>query len=77
MLIKPNVSQSKITTERNLGDGIMLAIRNLNELEIIFPLRYPELSIFFLKSDIVTKVLYLDSVVYLNERNHISAIVKQ
>ena len=55
MLIKPNVSQSKIITERNLRDGIMLAIRNLNDLEITFPLRYP-LSIIFLKSDIVTKV---------------------
>ena len=53
MLIKPNVSQSKIITERNLRDGIMLAIRNLNDLEITFPLRNPELSIFFLKSDIV------------------------
>ena len=56
MLIKPNVSQSKIITERNLRDGIMLAIRNLNGLEITFPLRYPELSIIFLKSDIVKKV---------------------
>ena len=56
MLIKPNVSQSKIITERNLRDGIMLAIRNLNDLEITFPLKYPELSIIFLKSDIVTKV---------------------
>ena len=53
MLIKPNVSQSKIITERNLRDGIMLAIRNLNDLEITFPLRNPELSIIFLKSDIV------------------------
>ena len=34
MLIKPNVSQSKIITERNLRDGIMLAIRNLNDIEI-------------------------------------------
>ena len=51
MLIKPNVSQSKIITERNLRDGIMLAIRNLNDLEITFPLRYPELSINFLKND--------------------------
>ena len=49
MLIKPNVSQSKIITERNLRDGIMLAIRNLNGLEITFPLRYPELSNFFKK----------------------------
>ena len=56
MLIKPNVSQSKTITERNLRDGIMLAIRNLNGLEITFPLRYPELSIIFLKKDIVTKV---------------------
>ena len=58
MLIKPNVSQSKIITERNLRDGIMLAIRNLNDLEITFPLRYPELSTIFLKCDIpvVTKV---------------------
>ena len=47
MLIKPNVSQSKIITERNLRDGIMLAIRNLNDLEITFPSRYPELSIIF------------------------------
>ena len=56
MLIKPNVSHSKIITERNLRDGIMLAIRNLNDLEITFPLRYPELSTIFFKSDIVTKV---------------------
>ena len=34
----------------------MLAIRNLNDLEITFPLRYPELSINFLKSDKITKV---------------------
>ena len=53
MLIKPNVSQSKIITERKLRDGIMLAIRKLNDLEITFPLRNPELSIIFLKSDIV------------------------
>ena len=56
MLIKPNVSQSKIITERNLRDGIMLANRNLNDLEITFSLKYPELSISFLKSDVVTKV---------------------
>ena len=56
MLIKPNVSQSKTITEQNLKDGIILAIRNLNDLEITFPLRYPELSIIFLESDIVTKV---------------------
>ena len=52
MLIKPNVSQSKIITERNLMDGIMLAIRNLNDLEITFPLRYPKLSVILLKSDL-------------------------
>ena len=39
-----------------MRDGIMLAIRNLNDLEITVPLRYPELSIIFFKSDIVTKV---------------------
>ena len=49
MLIKPNVSQSKTVTKRNLRDGIMLAIRNLNDLKITFPLKYPELSIIFLK----------------------------
>ena len=49
MVIKPNVSQSKTITERNLRDGIKLAIRNLNDLEITFPLRYPELPIIFLK----------------------------
>ena len=56
MLIKPNVSQFKIITERNVRDGIKLAIQNLNDLEITFPLKYSELSIIFLKSDIVTKV---------------------
>ena len=49
MLIKPNISQCKTITERNLRDGIMLAIRNLNDLEITFPVRYPELSIILLK----------------------------
>ena len=34
MLIKPNVSQSKTVTKRNLRDGIMLAIRNLNDLKV-------------------------------------------
>ena len=49
------------------------AIRNLNDLEITFPLRYPELSIIFFKSDIVTKVSRFSSIP--DERNHISAIV--
>ena len=53
MLIKPNVSQSKTITEQDLKNGMMLAIRYLNDLEITFPLRYPELSIIFLE---VTKV---------------------
>ena len=33
----------------------MLAIWNLNDLEITFSLKYPELSIISFKSDIVTK----------------------
>ena len=31
-------SSSKATTERNLRDDIMLAVQNLNDLEITFPL---------------------------------------
>ena len=42
-------SSSKTTTERNLRDDIMLAVRYLNDLEITFPLRLPERSINFLK----------------------------
>ena len=34
----------------------MLAIRNLNILEITFTLRYPELTFFLKKSNIATKV---------------------
>ena len=54
MSIKPDVNQSKNITERNLKDGIMLAIQKINDLEITSPLRYPELSIIFSKSDIVS-----------------------
>ena len=42
-------SSSKTTTERNLKDDIMLAVRYLNDLEITFPLRLAERSINFLK----------------------------
>ena len=38
---------SKTTTERNLGDDIMLAVQYLNDLEITFPLCLPERSINF------------------------------
>ena len=38
MSIKPNVNQSKTITERNLKDGIMLAIQKINDLEITSPL---------------------------------------
>ena len=41
---------SKTTTERNLRDDIMLAVRYLNDLEITFPLRLPERSINFLQT---------------------------
>ena len=41
-------SSSKTTTERNLRDDIMLAVRYLNDLEITFPL--PERSVNFLKT---------------------------
>ena len=39
-------SSSKTTTERTLRDDIMLVARYLNDLEITFPLRLPERSIF-------------------------------
>ena len=42
-------SSSKTTTERNLRDDIMLAVRYLNDPEISFPLCLPERSINFLK----------------------------
>ena len=41
---------SKTTTERNLREDIMLAVRYLSELEITFPLPLPERSINFLKT---------------------------
>ena len=75
MSIKLNVNQSKTITERNLKDGIMFAIQKINDLEITSPLRYLELSIFF--KEVTEKQNCLDSIVYLIERNHISAIVKQ
>ena len=43
-------SSSKTTTERNLSDDIMLAVRYLNDLEITFPLHLPERSINFLQT---------------------------
>ena len=43
-------SSSKTTTERNLRDDIMLAVRYLNDLEITFPLHLPERSINFLQT---------------------------
>ena len=39
-------SSSKTTTERTLRDDIMLVVQYLNDLEITFPLRLPERSIF-------------------------------
>ena len=47
MSIKPNVNKSKTITEKNVKDGIMLAIQKINDIEITSPLRYPELSIIF------------------------------
>ena len=41
---------SKTTTERNLREDTMLAVRYLNDLEITFPLPLPERSINFLKT---------------------------
>ena len=38
-------SSYKTTTERNLKDDILLAVRYLNDLEITFPLHLPERSI--------------------------------
>ena len=43
-------SSSKTTTERNLREDTMLAVRYLNDLEIMFPLPLPETSINFLKT---------------------------
>ena len=43
-------SSSKTTTERNLREDTMLAVRYLNDLEITFPLPLPERSINFLKT---------------------------
>ena len=43
-------SSSKTTTERNLREDTMLAVRYLNDLEITFPLSLPETSINFLKT---------------------------
>ena len=43
-------SSSKTTTERNLREDSMLAVRYLNDLEITFPLPLPERSINFLKT---------------------------
>ena len=42
-------SSSKTTTERNLRDNKMLAVRYLNDLEITFPLHLPERSMSCLK----------------------------
>ena len=39
-------SSFKTTTERTLRDDIMLVVQYLNDLEITFPLRLPERSIF-------------------------------
>ena len=48
--IKPKCqSSSKTTTERNLRDDIILAVKYLNDLEITFPLLLPERSINFFK----------------------------
>ena len=41
-------SSSKTTTERTPRDDIMLVVQYLNDLEITFPLRLPESSIFFI-----------------------------
>ena len=55
-------SSSKTTTERNLRDDIMLAVRYLNDLEITFPLHLPEsfLSVFY-RHNIITQVSRFNS----------------
>ena len=48
-------SSSKTTTERNLREDIMLAVRYLNDLEITFPLLLPE------RRNIITQVSRFNS----------------
>ena len=54
-------SSSKTTTERNLRDDLMLAVRYLNDLKITFPLRLPERSINFFRHNIITQVSRFNS----------------
>ena len=56
-------SSSKITTERTLRNDIMLVVRYLDDLEITFPLRLPERSIFyfFKRHNIITQVSRFNS----------------